>query len=97
MRLYRFIKITNNDNPSEFCIECTAMTNGRARISCLRSHYFTWEDNGGTGKWRNVWDLFFKDYSFYVVEKKEFSNLHEARLYRQVVHERYMKQLNRAL
>ncbi len=93
MVLYNFVKITNNKDPFDFTIECTSMKNGRARVSCLRANLFAWEDNGGVGKWRPVWDYFFKDFSHYVCEKRDCANLAEAREYRQVVYERYRAKL----
>ena len=93
MPLYSFLKLTNNNDPYDFTIECTSMKNGRARVSCLRTNLFAWEDAGCTGKWRPVWDYFFKDYSYYVCEKKEFDNLQAARAYKQIVHDRYLAKL----
>ena len=93
MVLYSFLKITNNNDVTDFAIECTAMKNGRARISCLRTNLFAWEDNGAVGKWRPIWDYFFKDYSYYICEKKEFENLQAARAYKQIVYDKYMAKL----
>ena len=72
MPLFSFLKITNNKDPCDFTIECTSMKNGRARISCLRTNLFAWEDAGCVSHFRPVWRYFFLDYSYYVCEKKEF-------------------------
>lgn len=93
MLIYSFLKITNNNDAHDFVIETTSMQNARARIGCLRTNLFAWEDKGGVGKWRPVWDFFLKDYSFYVCEKKEFDNLQAARAYKQVIYDRYKAKL----
>ena len=96
MVVYSFLKITDNNNVHNFCVDCTSTKNPRARISCLRSQMFQWEDAPqGIGRWRNVWSYYYKDYSFYVVEKKEFECLAEARAYRQVVFDRYKNKLGK--
>ena len=94
MPLYSFLKITDNNDPRDFTIECTSMRNPQSRMSCLRSNLFAWEDAGCTGKWRPIWGYFFKDYSCYVCERKEFENLQSARAYRQEVHDRYAAKHN---
>ena len=87
--LYSFIKITDNNNVADFCIECTRTRNPKARISALKSQLFNWEDRavatGNDGKWRPVWDFFLKDYSFYVCERQSFDSLRDAREYRNVL------------
>ena len=45
MAVYSFLKITDNNNVSNFAIECTSMKAPRARISCLRTQLFAWEDS----------------------------------------------------
>ena len=97
MPQYSFIKISNNRDPADFLFECTSMKHPRARISCIRTQLFRWEDDimaGVEGKWRPVWDFLLKDYSFYVVEKKHFDSLADARAYREVVHDRYRHKYN---
>ncbi len=93
MTLYSFIKITDNNDPYTFIIECTGMVNPKARISCLRANLFSWEDRGCTGKYRDIWNFFFKDYSFYIVEKREFDNLNSARAYKKIIYNRYLAKL----
>ena len=95
MTLFSFLKITNNNDPYDFTIETTSMKNARARISCLRTNLFAWEDKGGVGKYRPVWDYFLKDYSFYVCDKKEFDNLADARAYKQTVYDHYYNKLKK--
>ena len=95
MPLYSYLKISNNNDPTEFCIECTAMKNPRARISCIRTQLFNWEDNqvagNKAGKYRPVWDFLLKDYSFYAVKKCHFDTLTEARSYREIVRDELLR------
>ena len=89
-RLYSFIKVTDNNDVSNFVIEATCMKNPKARICCLRTQLFSYEDNlGEFGKWRPVWDLFYKDYSFYVCDRRYCENLREARLHKDRVAQAY--------
>ena len=96
MPLYSFLKLTNNNDPYDFTIECTSMKNGRARISCLRTNLFAWEDAGCVSHFRPVWRYFFLDYSYYVCEKKEFENLQAARVYKQTIYDRYLAKLEKS-
>jgi len=98
MAVYSYLKITDNKNVADFCVECTSMKTPKARISCLRTQLFAWEDSPpGKGRWRDVWSYFLKDYSFYVVERRAFNSLAEARAHKQVVYDRYKSNLQKRI
>lgn len=85
MPIYVFTKIVDNDNPDDFAIDVSQMTDFRLRMSalrtqCLRHHYYN------IGKWRPVYRYFYKDYSFYPIHKQEFPNLAEARKHKVNIH-----------
>ena len=84
MPTFRYIKIVDNNNPSDFIIDVTQMQDYRMRVSalrtqCIRHHYH------GIGSLRPIYKYFFQDYSFYMVHKAEFPNLRDARMHRQQV------------
>ena len=94
-RVYSFIKVTNNNDVSDFVIEFTLMRNPKARMSCLKSQLFRYEDNECVGKWRNIWGYFLKDYSFFVAERRLCEDRTDARRYSEEVTERYRNKINK--
>ena len=65
MTIYRFIKITNNDNHKMFYIDVTKMKDCRIRVGILYSQFFRrnyLEENKGH---KTVYDILNSDYSFY--------------------------------
>ena len=63
----QFIKISNNNDHSDFYIDVTTMQNARLRISALKAQY---KNYLATGKyWKEVFKFFKYDWSFYVMEK----------------------------
>ena len=81
MPTYSFIKITNNDNTSDFMLDVTSMHNYRSRVSALRTQCLRHLDCD-VGKDRQIYKYFFLDYSFYRVHRQEFPNLAAARVFR---------------
>jgi hypothetical protein len=71
-KLTKFIKISNNNNPSvDFCIESTIQKNASSRISALKTQYNMWVDGGRQqAQRRTVFRWFDLDYSFYVVHRE---------------------------
>ena len=64
--IYYFIKITDNKNPSYFFIDLTTQKNYKNRICGLRSKAIQYYHTN-QGPFRNIYDIFTKDYSFYKV------------------------------
>ena len=95
MPTYTFIKIVNNNNPSQFKLDLTSMTNHKSRISTLKTQFINHLDYG-IGKNRDVYNYFTMDYSFYRVGKRDFPNLASAKIYKdelekQLINERINK------
>ena len=87
MPTYSFIKIVDNDNPSDFMIDVTTMSNWRSRMSAVRTQCIRHLDYD-IGRERDIYRFFFLDYSFYRVERGNFPNLASARVYRDELHKR---------
>jgi hypothetical protein len=92
-RLTKFLKISNNNNPSiDFCIENTIQRNPSSRISALRTQYNLWIENGRPdAQKRNVFRWFELDYSFYVVHREKCSKKDIPAIKEQI----YMRELMR--
>ena len=74
---YKFIKITNNNVPEHFIIDCTVMSDSRLRISALKAQYKRYLIDGLNKK--PVYDFFKLDYSFCVVHSGEYSDYSEVK------------------
>ena len=71
----KFIKISNNNNPSEFHISPTTMKDARLRISALKAQYNNYCETGLY--YKDVFAFFKLDWSFYVLERGKFENYEE--------------------
>ncbi len=74
---YKFIKITNNNVPEHFIIDCTVMADARLRISALKAQYKKYLSDGLNKK--PVFSFFELDYSFCVVDSGEYSDYSEVK------------------
>ena len=84
MPTFRYIKIVDNNNPSDFMIDVTQMQDYRMRVSalrtqCIRHHYY------GIGNPRPSYKYFLKDYSFYLIHKADFPSLRDARMHKEYI------------
>ena len=86
MPLYSFIKIADNNTPSDFMIDVTSMVNWRSRMSAVRTQCVRHLDYE-IGRDREIYKYFFLEYSFCCLEKGEFPDLATARIYRDRLHE----------
>jgi len=86
MPTYRFVKIVDNENPSDFMIDVTSMSNWKSRMSAVRTQCIRHIDYN-IGKNRDIYRFFFLDYSFYCLERRDFDNLADARKYREQLHQ----------
>jgi hypothetical protein len=77
MKIYKFIKITDNDDHRKFCIDVTSMSDYRIRVSILWSKYLKYLDN--KGQYRCVFEVLATDWSAYCVGRYWFENPHEAK------------------
>ena len=91
--IYYFIKITDNKNPSYFFIDLTTQKNYKNRICGLRSKAIQYYHTN-QGPFRNIYDIFTKDYSFYKVDTHDFQSYKEAKLYTQELHDTYLKKIS---
>ena len=80
MKTYRFIKISNNNNPSQdFYIDITIMTSVKLRMSILKSQLKKYRESF-EGLYRPAWYYIENcDYSYYELDKKDFLNYNEAK------------------
>jgi hypothetical protein len=81
MKVYSFVKISDNRNPRDFCIDITSMRDARHRMSALRSQYGYYLDD--LKGWHPIFHWLERDYSFYVLEKRRCDNYQEAKAHRQ--------------
>lgn len=91
MPMFSYIKIVNNDDPSDFLLDVTQMQNYRLRVSSLRNQCIRHYDLG-VGKSRPVYNYFFLDFSFYRVGKAEFPDLAAARIYKEALQRQLLKE-----
>jgi hypothetical protein len=79
MTLYRFIKISNNNNPNtDFTVDITTMKDTRLRISALKSQYKNYLKKRGT--WKPIFHYFHNiDYSFCEVHFEELEHYDDAK------------------
>ena len=91
MPIYSLIKIVDNQNPGDFSLDVTLMSNHHMRMSALRTQCIR-HIEGGVGRWRPIYRYFFLDYSFYRVEKREFDLISEAKSYRDELHKRMVQE-----
>lgn len=81
----KFIKIVNNNNANEFCIDITNMVDVKMRISTLKNAYKIYQKSPDKKLYRNIYKFFTLDYSFYVMEKGNYDTLKEARIRREEI------------
>jgi len=80
MKTYRFIKISNNNNPAQdFYIDITIMKSVKLRMSILKSQLKKYRESF-EGLYRPAWYYIETcDYSYYQLDKQDFSNYNEAK------------------
>ncbi len=80
MKTYRFIKISNNNNPTQdFYIDITIMNSVKLRMSILKSQLKKYRESC-IGLYRPAWYFIENtDYSYYQLDKQDFSNYNEAK------------------
>ena len=81
MKIYSFVKISDNNNARDCCIDITSMRDARHRMSALRSQYNYYLD--GVKGWHPIFHWLERDYSFYVLEKCACETYREAKAHRQ--------------
>lgn len=87
MIVFSFILVSDNNDPRRFYIETTSMKNPRLRFSALKSLYKKYLK--GETKYKPIFEYFALDYSYYVLDKKEFETYEDAMEYtEQLVQER---------
>jgi hypothetical protein len=91
MPMFSFIKIVDNQNPSDFSLDVTSMSSYHMRMSALRTQCMRHIEDG-VGRWRPIYRYFFLDYSFYRVKKREFDLISEAKLYRDKLQTRMVQE-----
>jgi len=69
----KFIKIVNNDDNRKFYIDTTTMNDYRLRVSALKGQYYKYLETGNL--YRELYELFVGDFSFYCIEKGKYKNL----------------------
>ena len=100
MTKYKFIKISNNNNPSkDFMIDITTMNDERLRISTLRSqlkkyNYGMLPNCEYKEAWRYMEEC---DWSNYCLESKEFSTFEEAKEHRLDLYDSEYERMNQNL
>ncbi len=80
MKNYNFIKISNNNNPSQdFFIDITTMKSVTLRMQILKSQCLKHKKTG-TGLYRPAWYYIQNtDYSYYKIDNCDFDTYTEAR------------------
>ena len=80
MKTYRFIKISNNNNPTQdFYIDITIMHSVKLRMSILKSQLKKYRESC-IGLYRPAWYYIENcDYSYYELDKQNFDNYNEAK------------------
>jgi len=91
--IYTFIKITNNDDISDFTFVLTSQKKWQNRMSGLR-HQAVRYFNNNEGTYKNVFRWFTLDYSHCKVAKKEFNSLNDAKGYIPTLMEFYDKKFD---
>ena len=90
--MYRFIKITDNDDWRHFHIDITTMSDPRIRVSILYGNFLD-HVYDGIGVSKPIYDIFLKDFSFCTVFRGHFSSMKEAKLKREELQQFYRKRL----
>lgn len=78
----KFIKISNNNDPTDFIIDITTMRDDRLRIASLKSQYIRYLENPDKYPYRDVYRFFNLDYSFYCLDTDSFNNYTECKAHR---------------
>ncbi len=98
MTMYSFLIICDTNDPRNFHIECTSMRDYRLRFSAMKSHWNKrkTKTKTETKQCKTTTDycrLFECNYTYYLLEKKSFTNVEDATSYRDNLiaerHERY--------
>ena len=63
----QFIKISNNNNPSEFILDVTTMRDVRLRMSALKAQHRKYQQTGLF--YKEIFRFFLMDWSFCVLER----------------------------
>lgn len=95
MKTYRFIKISNNNNPSQdFYIDITIMNSVKLRMSILKSQLKKYRESC-EGLYRPAWYYIETcDYSYYELDKQNFSNYNEAREHATTLYKQQFEKMN---
>jgi len=80
MKTYRFIKISNNNNPTQdFYIDITIMNSVKLRMSILKSQLKKYRETCN-GLYRPAWYFIENtDYSYYQLDIRDFDNYNDAK------------------
>ena len=82
MKLYRYIKISDNNNGStNFDVDVTTMKQSSLRISSIKSQYKKFK-NDNRLPYRDIYDILDGDWSWYEIECKEFEKYEQAKQHR---------------
>lgn len=74
----KFIKISDNNNANKnFYIDITNMKDARLRVSALKSQYKKYKKDPTSINYREIFDYFELDYSWYVLEYGSFNTYEE--------------------
>lgn len=93
MKIYNFIKISNNNNPNQdFFIDITTMLSVTLRMQILKSQCLK-HQKSGTGLYRPAWYYIQTvDYSYYKIDTQEFDNYNEAKAHSvKIYNEQFIK------
>ena len=93
MKKYNFIKISNNNNPSQdFFIDITTMLSVTLRMQILKSQMLKHQKTGG-GLYRPAWYYIQTvDYSYYKIDTQEFENYNDAKAHSvKIYNEQFIK------
>jgi len=82
MKLYRYIKISDNNNGStNFNVDVTTMKQSSLRISSIKSQYKKYK-NDRRLPYREIYDILDSDWSWYEVDSVVFQTYNEAKCHR---------------
>ena len=88
MKYYKFIKITDNHNHLNFCIEITIMRDFRLKVATIITKM-----RANDGNYKEVYDILKKDYSFCVVHRGWFESFKQAKQMREELLKQYKNKL----
>ena len=93
MKTYRFIKISNNNNPTQdYYIDITTMRCVKLRMSILKSQLKNYKKSC-IGLYRPTWYYIDNcDYSYYELDKADFNTYDEAKQHAiKLYHDQFVK------